>query len=342
MSLIQGRAVAARHTIGERLRLPLFFGYPMDALTLFATFTVAIVLEAAPFLLAGALLSACIERFVKPELLQAVAPRSVPLQLLFGVGAGLLLPTCECGVVPVVRRLLHKGLAPAAAISYMLAAPVVNPVVLVSTYVAFQGDVSVVLMRVALVLAPALVLGTLAAQIPVRMLLRPEHQAEAHAACGHTGCGCGHEHGGLQPLQVRRHWLPQVLRHTAAEFTAMGAFLILGAMAAAAFKTFAPAQWLLVLESNAYLAVGAMMVLAIVLSVCSEADAFVAASFMGLPQSAQLAFMGIGPMVDLKLVAMFLAVFHRRFALALIVVPTVMVYVLCLAMAFGDAAAGAR
>lgn len=331
---------------------------PMDYFTLFASFTVAIVLEAAPFLLLGAFVSACIEQYVKPERLQRLMPKSMPLQLLAGAGAGLLLPTCECGVVPVTRRLMAKGAPPALAITYMLSAPVVNPVVLASTYMAFRGDVETVLLRVALVLAPAVVLGSLAGQIPAKLLLRPDKEHE------HAACGCAHhhdhdydhehleheahhhhDHGHEQHEHVAHHKrgvgaVAAVLRHTGSEFASMGAFLILGAMAAAAFKTFVPQQVLTLLAQNPYLAVGGMAGLAIVLSVCSEADAFVAASFTGMPQSAQLAFMSVGPMVDLKLLAMFFAVFHRRFASTLAIVPVVMVCVACIAMAYANGAGG--
>lgn len=316
---------------------------PLDTFALFASFTVAIVLEAAPFLLLGALLSACIEHFMDPRRMQSLTPSSMPLQLLLGAGASLLLPTCECGVVPVTRRLMAKGAPPAMAITYMLTAPVVNPVVLASTWVAFRGDIEIVLLRVALVLAPALVMGSLAGQLPIDALLRREnHHGDGHHDCTSVNCSCGHEHHHEAHTPSAKGWgaVISIIRHTGSEFVGMGAFLILGAMAAAAFKTFVPQQVLSLLMENPYLAVGAMSLLAILLSVCSEADAFVASSFMGMPQSAQLAFMAVGPMVDLKLIAMFFAVFHKRFALALIVVPVLMVYVACIAMAFANGGAG--
>jgi uncharacterized protein len=304
-----------------------------DSLILFASFAAAIVLEAAPFLLAGSFLAALVERYAHAERVRRFAPKSLPLQLICGSLLGLLLPTCECGVVPLVRRLLAKGAPPALAVTYMLAAPVVNPVVLISTAVAYQGDLFVVAARLLLVLAPAMVLGAAANSIPKDLLLRPE--GNVVQSCGHVhapGRACGHAHE-----TAKKPALPAILEHTVSEFTGMLGFLVLGAMAAAAFKVFAPQQALLLLADSPYLAIGVMMVLAILLSICSEADAFVASSFVAVPQSAQLAFMGIGPMVDLKLIAMFLAVFHRRFALALIVVPVLMVYVMSLSMAFGGA-----
>ena len=305
----------------------------LDSLTLFATYSTAIVLEAAPYLLAGSLLSALLEQYASTDFIRRFSPKSMPMQLFSGALLGLVLPTCECGVVPVVRRLLAKGAPPAVAITYMLAAPVVNPVVLISTAVAYRGDTFVVLTRLILVLAPAMVLGSAAAGIPRERLLRPERNSHSHSCTGHDhdhshGCDCG--------APAKGHVVMRIMAHTAMEFTGMAGFLIFGAMAAAAFKVFAPQQALTLLAGNPYLSIAVMMGLAILLSVCSEADAFVATSFMSMPQAAQLAFMGIGPMVDLKLIAMFLAVFHRRFALALVVVPVVMVYVLSVTMAFGN------
>ena len=111
-----------------------------DSLRIFASIAAAIVLEAMPFLALGALLSAIVEVFVSAERLAHAAPRSLLGRIAAGVGAGVLLPTCECGVVPVARRLLSKGLPAPLVLAYMLAAPIVNPVVLASTFVAFGGS----------------------------------------------------------------------------------------------------------------------------------------------------------------------------------------------------------
>lgn len=302
----------------------------MDSLWIFTTYTVAIVLEATPFLLAGALLSALMEHFLSPERVQALAPKSLPLQLALGACAGLIIPTCECGVVPIVRRLIAKGAPPSVAITYMLTAPVINPVVLLSTWVAFRGDASVVLLRVIMILAPALVMGAMASRIPVERLLRSNSSTKGCSCCHHDH---DHHHEHTHEHTQKTSKFLDILRHTASEYAGMGVYLIVGAMAAAAFKTFAPQQLLTTLSDSPFLAIGGMMLLAIVLSICSEADAFVATSFAGMPVSSQLGFMAIGPMVDIKLIAMFLAVFHRRFTLALVVVPVIMVWICSMAVA---------
>lgn len=312
----------------------------LEGLSLFCTAAAAVFMEAAPFLLLGSLVGAAIEVFVSEETMTRRLPKSAAGRIVLGLFAGMLLPTCECGVVPVARRLLLKGVPPCTAIPYMLAAPVVNPVVMGSTLFAFQGDVGVMLLRCLFVIVPAAGLGIALRDAPPRLILkqRPidlrafseieDAAAPADVACG---CGCGHDHGHGAGGRVKA-----LLFHTAAEFLSMSRFLVLGAVVAAAFKTYAPTSMLQMFSENALLAVVGLMLLAVLLSVCSEADAFVAASFASFPNAAQIAFMAIGPMVDLKLIPMFYAVFNKRIAMALIVVPTISVFAMAALMALGD------
>ena len=302
-------------------------------LELFFSLLLALFLEAAPFLLLGSLVGALVETYLSQEFLARRLPRSRWGAVALGLGAGLVLPTCECGVVPVVRRLLGKGVPPATALTYLLAAPVVNPVVLISTYVAFQGKWSMVLGRVAVVGLTAVTVGLYYSRRGTAQILRngadpciqPLGQMlTAPAPAPAPACGCGHEHAPGQKGFMR------VLVHTGEEFMHMSLYLLAGAIAAAASKAFLPVWLLTAVQDNLLLSVGALMALAVLLSVCSEADAFVAASFLGFPGAAQLAFIALGPMVDLKLLAMFGGTFRKRVVLVLALVPTVMVLVLSL------------
>ena len=305
-------------------------------LQLFAQIAVSIFLEAAPFLLFGSLLSALLEVFLDPASLTRLAPKGRVAGVGLGLVAGMALPTCECGVVPVARRLLDKGLPPQTALTYMLCAPVINPVVLASTYIAFQGSLTVVAARVVMVALPAALLGLTLGGLPSRVLLRkPGFQptplildsAQVAAMAHPAGCGCGADHAAPGTPRWR-----SVLDHTAGEFLQMGKYLILGCLAAAAFKIFLPWEILSSFENNIFLAVALMMLLAVLLSVCSEADAFVAASFVSLPLGAKLSFLALGPMVDLKLIGMYFSAFHQRVAIALIIVPVIIIYPLSLFM----------
>lgn len=294
-----------------------------ETFRLFSAFALAIFIEAMPFLVLGALLSAVIEVFVSTERILRMVPKSIAGGLSLGILSGFVLPTCECGVVPIVRRLMNKGVPPYIAIAYMLAAPIVNPVVLASTYIAFRGSLTMVLARVFLALLVATVLALVARRIGqvVRQEGTGGDQREHHEK------NHGHHHHHDHSHQSRSRKIKSALIHAAQEFMDMGKFLILGALFAAAFKTLLPENIMTVFSGNLAISIVGMMVLAILLSVCSEADSFVAASFVGFPAAAQLAFIGIGPMLDLKLIGMYGLAFQRRMVLALVVLPSILVFV---------------
>jgi uncharacterized membrane protein YraQ (UPF0718 family) len=335
--------------------------HPMDArLIHLAQTALAVFLEALPFLVLGSLVSACMEVFVPRAWVERRVPRSLPGALAFGVALGTVLPTCECGVVPVVRRMLSKGVPVPAAVAYMLAAPVVNPVVMVSTWVAFRGDALMTGLRAAVVAATAVAVGVSVRRMAVDGALRPG-APDTQETCG---CGCGHDHDEDRPLPhliaapllphfrevedalaaspafpassvtvSRTAQLHGVVRHMTADLLDACAWLLPGALAAAAFRTFTPPEALFLFMDSPALAIPALMGLAVLLSVCSEADAFVAASFVGFPASARLAFVALGPMLDLKLMAMYGAAFRRGLVLRLVALPTLCVWAACMLLA---------
>lgn len=290
----------------------------METVYLFAAIASAIFIEAMPFLVIGALFSAAIEVFVSTERILSLVPRNKLGGLALGIGAGFVLPTCECGVVPVVRRLLKKGVPPYVAIAYMVSAPILNPVVLASTYIAFRGSVTMLIARAAFAAITAAALGLYIQRIG--RVLRETNESSC----------CGHDHDHHHAEQRFLDKIRAVLIHAAHEFMDMGKFLIIGCLAAAAFKTLLPADIMSLFGSNIALSIGGMMLLAFLLSICSEADAFVAASFQAFAPSARLAFISFGPMVDLKLIGMFLITFRPRVVIALIVVPSVLIFGLSL------------
>lgn len=310
----------------------------LETVELFAQVCVAILLEASPFLLLGALASGLFEVFVPRETLERMMPRSPLAGVLAGVVLGMVMPCCECGIVPLIRRLLRKGVPPATAMTFMLAGPVINPVVLASTYVAFQGDASVVGLRCALVGLIAAVVGYSFRNARPEDLLLAKAQP-ARSACGCGGCGDGEPLFGplsdavplgeaKQPSLGSR--LDHALRHAQADFLDMFKILVIGAVIAAAFKTLAPSGLVTLLEKDLLLSVTGMMALAVILSLCSQADAFVAASFTGFPFAARLAFLALGPILDFKLVLMWQGAFKPGVVRRLILVPAVIVFSACM------------
>ncbi len=294
-----------------------------DSFSAFSAITTAIFVEAMPFLAMGALLSAIIEIFVSPDRLIRYLPKGKVTGVMVGVAAGLILPTCECGVVPIVRRLIQKGVPIPTAMAFMLSAPVINPIVIASTAVAFQGDLSLILGRISMVALVAIIIGLIAGRMG-NIMLNPDDTGNHH-----------HEHSSGMDHQHLHHGsisgpgkIVEVLRHASYEFIDMGKYLILGAVAAGLIKTYLPTSFLSFYEASPTMEVLGMMSLAILLSVCSEADAFVAASFVSFSAASRLSFVVIGPMIDLKLIGMYAATFHRRFFRVLMIGPVLLVLVL--------------
>ena len=206
--------------------------------------------------------------------------------------AGAVLPGCECASVPVAGALVRRGVTPAAALAFLLSAPAINPIVLTATAVAFPGDPEMVLARVVASLLVACVMGWLWQRLGRPDWLRPPGRPAA------DGLGKGAAFwGSRSPRRDARGRLSRRRR-----------------MAAATLKTVVPAGWLQAAADNPVVSVLALAIFAVLLSICSEADAFVAASLTQFSLTARLAFLVVGPMIDLKLFAMQAGTFGRGFA----------------------------
>jgi uncharacterized membrane protein YraQ (UPF0718 family) len=207
--------------------------------------------------------------------------------------AGVVLPGCECASVPVAGSLMRRGVTPAAALAFLLSAPAINPVVLVATAVAFPGSPEMVLARLVASLAVSVSMGWLWLGLGRPEWLRLRKPRESTPETGKWE----QFRGGVQH-----------------DFMHAGGFLVVGAMAAATFNVMVPQSVLEAVSGSPWLSVLALAGLAVVLAVCSEADAFVAASLTGFSPTARLAFMVVGPMVDVKLIALQAGTFGRAFA----------------------------
>jgi uncharacterized membrane protein YraQ (UPF0718 family) len=263
------------------------------AIANFATIFVSIVLQAVPFLALGVTISAAIGTFVPPGLLPRLLPKRSAAAVPVAALAGVALPGCECGSVPIARRLVDHGVVGAAALAFLLAAPAINPVVLVATAVAFPGRPEMVAARFLASLLAASTVGWIWARSGRDDLLRARLDRHVHGD-GKAGAF----------LQIAQH-----------DFLNAGGFLIIGAATAATLQTAVPKSILTSLAANEVLAVLALAGLAVVMAICSEADAFIAASLKQFSPTAQLAFMTVGPMVDVKLVALQAGTFSRAFAM---------------------------
>jgi uncharacterized membrane protein YraQ (UPF0718 family) len=261
-------------------------------LSTWTTVFVAVMVQATPFLVFGVALSAVIAVFVPRSFWARALPRHPALAVPVAGAAGVILPGCECGSVPIAGSLIRRGVTPAAALAFLLAAPAVNPIVLVSTAVAFPGAPLMVVGRGVASLVVAVVMGWLWLRLGRAEWIRLPHRPDL------DGMGKG-----------QAFWA--ALRH---DVVHAGGFLALGAMAAATINVVVPERWMLTLAGHPVLSVLALALLAVLLSICSEADAFVAASLSQFSLTSRLVFLVVGPMVDLKLISMQAGVFGRRFA----------------------------
>ena len=257
------------------------------------TLTMGIVVQALPFLVLGVLVSGAIAAFVPKDVLSRITPKSPLLAVPAASVAGMVLPGCECASVPVSQSLMRRGLPQAAALAFLLAAPAVNPVVLVATAVAFAGGTPMMVW--------ARLIASLVAVIAVCWLWTGVGKTEWMKPQD------GHDHTHQSKAAVFR----ETAMH---DLLQAGGFLVIGAAVAAFMKVAVPAGFLALLTENLWLGIAVMALLAVLLSLCSEADAFVAASLPGVSPTAQLVFLVVGPMVDVKLFAMQSGAFGARFA----------------------------
>ncbi|MFI2434830.1 permease [Streptomyces sp. NPDC018693] len=278
------------------------------------TVALAVTVQALPFLLLGTALSGAINAFVPASVFNRLLPKRPALAVPVAGAAGVVLPGCECASVPVANSLIGRGVTPAAAFAFLLSAPAVNPIVLTATAVAFPGSPEMVLARLLASLAAASLMGWLWLWRGREEWLRP--------AVRHTG----HRPGGSRWAEFR-----DAFRH---DFLHAGGFLVVGAMAAASFNVAVPRSVLDTFADSPWLSVLFLAALAVLLAVCSEADAFLAASLSGFSPTARLTFMVVGPMVDLKLIALQAGTFGRAFAVRFSA-ATAVVAVLCSAVVGG-------
>lgn len=299
--------------------LIVFFRHTPEFATLSITF-VSIFLEALPFMLLGAFIGGFIEVFVSKTIITHIVPARPLPAILLAAGLGLVFPVCECAIVPVVRRLFGKGLPLGAGIAFLLGGPIVNPLVALSTAVAYGNNQAIAGYRLASGYLIAVAVGLLINRFFSRktaLLNEPgKNIGEMDDGCNEPASSPGIS------IQIRR-----AFRHGASDFIDIGRFLVFGAFVAGVLQTLVARGDLAVLFGSLPLSVLAMMTLALLLSLCSEADAFVAASFRTtLPLTAQMAFMVLGPMLDLKLVAMYFRVFKKRLILVMSLLTFIIVF----------------
>ena len=270
----------------------------------------SIIIEALPFILVGVFVSSVLNLFLSEELIEKLLPRNRVFGIIIASVLGVLVPLCECGIVPITRRLVQKGVPVYVAATFMLATPIINPVVLLATSVAFSLNPRMVWLRLGTALLVSIITG-----IVLSFVLKDNQLKESAG----EQCDCCSGHSDQAGSVFRKVFY--VLTGACSEFFEMGKFLIAGAFLSAIAQTTIPYSALAAVGQAPLLSIIMMMVFAFFVSVCSSADAFIAASFgSSFTPGSLIAFMVFGPMIDLKNTLMLYHSFRPRFVVTLILV----------------------
>lgn len=254
----------------------------------------SLFLEALPFILLGIILSTLVSIYLTPEMLRRLIPKRLSSGLLASTLLGFFLPICECGIIPLSAKLKEKGLPKIFMISFLLSAPILNPISILSTYYAFQGNILFPILRVFF----GIVIALLSAII-LSLIWREEDICIKHE-----------EHPQIKDSPK----IKRVLNHALPEFLVVTKFFILGTLLTTFIHIFIKKDYLLSLGTSPFFSILSMMGLGFVSSICSEADAFIARTYLGIfPSEAILSFLIFGAMIDLKNILTMQHYFQRKF-----------------------------
>lgn len=297
------------------------FSFVPNSVLQMSTIFLSIVIEALPFVLLGCLISGALQVFLTPERVKRWLPDNRFLSILTGSVLGFFFPSCECGIVPIVHQFVKKGVPVHTAFAFMLTAPIINPIVIFSTFIAFGNSWEMAGWRIVGSFVVALIIGIWLAYFQKESVLKTKIQQTIDHNHHHD-----HTHGTNEHEEVKIGRIKQlsqqtghVLTHSIDEFFDTGRYLIVGGLIAASMQTYLPTRVMLTLGSTKLLAIIIMLLLAFTMSLCSEADAFIGSSLLSLFGTAPVvAFLVFGPMVDIKNLLMMKRYFNGRFILMLI------------------------
>ncbi|MFA5528809.1 MAG: permease [Peptostreptococcales bacterium] len=299
------------------------FGVPFNIII---NIFIGIILQAFPFLLIGVILSSMIQVFVPQSFIERRFPKSLGWGMLVAILGGFCLPVCDCASIPIFRSLVRKGIPLPVAITFMTAAPVINPVVILSTYYAFSANLTVVMGRVVFGIVAAITIG-------ISFTIKKSNNSKVLS--GGTldqimcSCGCYEDSQSITSLSGK---VGLLIRHSQVEFFSVGKYLVIGSFIASIIQALGTGSFITA-QSGAGLAISiiVMMAMSFVLSLCSSSDAVVARSFANqFPLGAIMGFLVFGPMMDIKNVMMLSAGFSKGFIARLLLTS----FVVCFTVVF--------
>lgn len=336
----------------------------MDIIKNISIIFISIFFESLPFLLLGALISSIIERYVSNETIAKLIPKNMFLGSIAGIFLGFFLPACDCAVIPISKRLIKKNVPLNVAISFMLASPIINPVVLLSTYYAFYRiNPSIFWMRLIFGIIISLIIGIIIGLIFRKKVIKDDsiiecchhqHNHEEHHEChhheheNHNECHCQQYNeidddfkdlidkdtislteNKMQKKSFKNDIL-FIFRHTAYDLFDVVKYLMFGAMIASLVQVVLPRSVLTVFNEYEVLSIIALMVFAYLISLCSTSDSFVGKSLLSIfNESAIVAYLLLGPMIDIKNTIVLIGNYKKSFVATLIFLIFSLIFIFC-------------
>ena len=290
----------------------------MDLIKNISIIFISIFLESLPFLFLGSLISAIIETFISNDTITKIIPKNKVLGSIVGVFLGFFLPACDCAVIPVAKRLLKKNIPINVAISFMLASPIINPVVLLSTYNAFyRTNPEIFWYRLIFGIIISLIIGIIMGIIfnkkeVITNRLIDDCDEECHE--------CHHIH--------HKNKFISICYHTATDLFEVVKYLIFGALLASIMQVMIPRNILTIFNSNQVLSILVLMLFAYLISLCSTSDSFVGKSLLTIfTKNSVIAYLLLGPMIDIKNTIVLLGNFKKKFVWTLILLIFIIIFI---------------
>ena len=307
----------------------------MDIIKNISIIFISIFFESLPFLLLGSLISSVIERYVSNDTMAKLIPKNVVLGSFMGIFLGFFLPACDCAVIPVSKRLIKKKVPLNVAISFMLASPIINPVVLLSTYSAFyKANSKIFWLRLILGIGIAFIIGVVMGLI-FKGKVTINNSDENEECCPHH-----HEHNReccYQEEQKEKRTLKNdilfIFKHTAYDMFDVVKYLMFGAFIASLVQVLLPRQILLMFNENRILAILVLMLFAYLISLCSTSDSFVGKSLLNsFGITPIMAYLLLGPMIDIKNTIVLFGNYKKSFVITLILLIFITIFISCVLM----------
>jgi hypothetical protein len=285
----------------------------LDRFKKFYDVFISILIQGFPFILIGSFVSSIIQICISRDTFIKLFSKNSFLSCVIAAFAGLLFPICDCGTIPVVKGLMKKNVPIAAGITFMLAAPIVNPIAIIATLYAFPGMVSVVIYRLAAGILISVLVGLI-----MQFTTKKDEEILKNNSDIDT-CDCGFCDGKQDYSESNLQKVKAIFVHAGDEFFNIGKYMIIGTFLSSIFQsmTFISSNTYISNDSRVSLLV--MILLSFLLSVCSTSDAFVAKGFLrAFPISSILGFLVVGPMLDVKNTMMLFGSFKKKFVIKLI------------------------